>query len=651
MVNKMDKNQYYEAVEKLNLWAKAYYTLDNPIATDEEYDKLYHEVLEYENYHTDDILAYSPTRRVGAVISEKFEKSAHIAQMWSMEDIFNHNELISWLNRSAKFGLDFYVEPKFDGASLNLLYEDGILVKASTRGDGLVGENVTLNAKTISSIPLKIDYKGTIEIRGEVVIKKSDFDLINDERAKNAQPLLSNPRNAAAGSLRQLDSSVTASRKLLFLPWGVGKNYLEFKKHSEVMAFVRSLGFVQDEFFRVCKNVDDITDAYDYLVSKRDEKPVMMDGMVIRVDYLQKCAELGYTVKFPKFMVAYKFPAIEKVTKLLDVALQVGRSGVVTPVGVLETVNIDGANVKSATLHNFDEIARLGLMKNDFVSVIRSGDVIPKITNVFKDRRDGTQSEIIRPKICPVCSSKLLDEGIFIKCQNIDCKARIIGSIIYFASKTCMDIDGLGDAIVELLVNSGKISSISDIYTLKDEDFRDLEGFKDKKISNLLNAIEDSKTRELERFITSLGIEHIGIVAAKKIALKYPDVWLSLSYDDLLSLDGFGEIMAKSYIQFISVNRLKIENLLKFIHPSIKKENITNNVFSGKTVVITGTLSKSRDEFKEELESFGAKVTGSVSKKTDFVLYGLETGSKFDKAIELGVKTINEDEYRKLCEI
>lgn len=651
MVNKMDKNQYRQAVETLNLWAKAYYTLDNPIATDEEYDKLYHEVLEYENEHKDEILAYSPTLRVGGIISEKFEKSSHIAQMWSMEDIFNNDELIAWINRGSKFGSDFYVEPKFDGASLNLLYEDGILVKATTRGDGVIGENVTQNAKTISSIPLKIDYKERIEIRGEVVIKKSDFDIINDKRAKNSQPLLSNPRNAAAGSLRQLDSSITASRKLLFLPWGVGYNSLEFEKHSEVMAFIRSLGFVQDDFFKVCKNLDDISKAYDYLVSNRDEKSVMMDGMVIRVDDLKKCVELGYTVKFPKFMVAYKFPAIEKVTKLLDVALQVGRSGVITPVGVLESVNIDGANVKSATLHNFDEIERLGLMKNDYVNIIRSGDVIPKITKVYKDRRNGTQSEILRPEFCPVCSSKLLDEGVFIKCQNIDCKARVTNSIIYFASKTCMDIDGLGDAIVELLVNSGKISSIADIYKLKDEDLRDLEGFKDKKISNLLNAIEDSKTRELDRFITALGIEHIGIVAAKKIASKYGSSWLNLSYDDLLSLDGFGEIMAKSYAQFVSINRQKIENLLNFITPSIKDKNITNNQFSGKTIVITGTLSGSRDDFKAELESFGAKVTNSVSKKTDYVLYGKDAGSKFDKATELGVKTINEDEYRKLCEI
>lgn len=651
MVDKMDKNQYKDAVDTLNLWAKAYYTLDNPIATDEEYDMLYHKVLEYENIHNDEILPYSPTLRVGGSVSDKFEKSTHIAQMWSMEDIFNDNELIAWINRGFKSGSIFYVEPKFDGASLNLLYEDGILVKAATRGDGLIGENVTQNAKTINSIPLKIDYKKCIEIRGEVVIKKSDFDFINTQRQKNSQTLFSNPRNAAAGSLRQLDSKITAKRKLMFLPWGVGENSLNFTKHSEIMAFVRSLGFMCDDFFRLCKNLDDIKKAYSYLVENRDKKSIMMDGMVIRVDDLQKCSELGYTVKFPKFMVAYKFPPIEKVTKLLDVILQVGRSGVITPVGVLEPVNIDGANVKSATLHNFDEIKRLDLMKNDYVNIIRSGDVIPKITNVFKNRRDGKQVEILRPLVCPVCSSKLLDEGVFIKCQNIDCKARVINSIIYFASKMCMDIDGLGVAIVELLVNSGKIGSIVDIYRLKECDFKDLQGFKDKKISNILNAINDSKTRELERFITALGIEHIGIVAAKKIASVYPNNWLNLSYDDLLCLDGFGEIMAKSYIQFTAVNKQKIENLLNFVTPSITQKSLLNNAFSGKVVVITGTLSKSRDEFKNELESFGAKVTNSVSKKTDYVLCGKEAGSKFQKAVQLGIKTINEEEYRKLCEI
>lgn len=647
----LSQDEYIKFVETLNLWAKAYYTDDSPLASDDEYDELYHNVIEYEKHHSDEILSYSPTQKIGGAISEKFEKSSHIAKMWSMEDVFNDEELKAWIKRGNKDNFEFYCEPKFDGVSLNLLYEDGLLKSATTRGDGEIGENVTQNAKVIKSVPLKIDYTGKIEIRGEVVISKSDFEELNANRLRNGETLLANPRNGAAGSLRQLDSSITASRRLKFIPWDVGYNELGLKTHAEVMGFIRSLGFLQDEFVKVCKDFSEICDFYQKLTDKRDEKSIMMDGMVVRVNLIDKCEELGYTVKFPRFMVAYKFKAVEKVTRLLDVALQVGRSGVVTPVGILEPVEIDGAIVKNATLHNFDEISRLGIMKNDFVNVIRSGDVIPKITQVYKDRRDGFEVKISRPTNCPECGSHLLDEGVFVKCQNIDCKARVINSLIYFASKNCMDIDGLGEKIVALLYKENKISSIIDIYNLKYEDLENLEGFKDKKISNLLNAIENSKYSPLYRFITSLGIEHIGEVAARKISENYPTNWLNLSYDDIISLDGFGEAMAKSYMDFVEVNKDKILQLLEIIKPTFET-NKTNqeNIFSGKTVVITGTLSRSRDEIKEELLSLGAKVSGSVSKKTDFVLYGESAGSKLDKAKEFGVKTINEDEYKAMRE-
>lgn len=646
----MTKNEYLKAVETLNLWAKAYYTDDAPLASDSEYDELYHKVLDYEKSNPDEVLSYSPTQKVGGAVSEGFNKLAHINQMWSMEDIFSENELISWINRGDKSGETFYCEPKFDGASLNLLYENGILKSAITRGDGVIGEEITQNAKVISSIPLQISYKGKIEIRGEVVISKADFDSLNEKRAKSAQTLLANPRNAAAGSLRQLDSKITASRKLKFIPWDVGYNECDFKTHLEVMNFIRDLGFLRDEFVKICKSKDEIMSAYNELLFKRDSKEIMMDGMVVRVDSLQKSINLGYTVKFPRFMVAFKFPAVEKVTRLKDVALQVGRSGVVTPVGVLEPVLIDGATVKNATLHNFDEIERLGLMKNDYVNIIRSGDVIPKITSVYKDRRDGSQVKIGRPEFCPVCGSKLHHEEIFIICQNIDCKARVINSLIYFASKKCMDIDGLGDAIVKILFEEGKIAKIIDIYKLKAKNLEGLEGFKDKKISNLLNAIEDSKTKELYRFITSLGIEHIGEVAAKKIATNFKENWLNATYDEVLGLDGFGEAMAKSYIDFIDTNLENINELLQYVNPKIPVNEIKDSIFTNKTVVITGTLSKSRDIFKDELEKMGAKVSNSISKNTDFLLCGESAGSKLEKAQKLGVKVIDEEEYKKLSE-
>ncbi|PSM52548.1 DNA ligase, NAD-dependent [Campylobacter blaseri] len=646
----MKKDDYLKAVETLNLWAKAYYTDDNPLASDEEYDRLYHSVIEFEKENPNEILSYSPTQKIGGAISEGFNKLAHINQMWSMEDVFSESELVAWINRGDKSKEVFYCEPKFDGASLNLFYEGGILKSAITRGDGVIGEEITQNAKVINSIPLQISYKGRIEIRGEVVIAKNDFDSLNEQRAKNGEPLLANPRNAAAGSLRQLDSKITASRKLKFIPWGVGYNELDFRTHLQTMDFVRELGFLRDSFVRICKNKDEVMEAYNELLSKRDFKDIMMDGMVVRVDSLDKSINLGYTVKFPRFMVAFKFPAIEKVTKLKDIALQVGRSGVVTPVGVLEPVLIEGAMIKNATLHNFDEIERLGLMKGDYVNIIRSGDVIPKITSVYKDRRDGAQKQINRPEFCPVCGSKLHYEEIFVVCQNIDCKARIVNSLIYFASKKCMDIDGLGEAIVKTLYKEGKIVKIIDIYRLKFEDLDGLEGFRDKKISNLLNAIENSKTNELYRFITALGIEHIGEVAAKKISNHFKDNWLNASYDEVLGLDGFGEAMAKSYIDFIDTNAEHIKELLKYLTLQIPKLEIKQSAFSDKTVVITGTLSKSRDFYKDELEKMGAKVANSVSKKTDYLLCGENAGSKLEKAKELGVKIIGEDEYKELSE-
>lgn len=644
----MSEAEYLKAVETLNIWAKAYYTQDNPLATDIEYDVLYKKVETFENEFPDLKVSYSPTNRVGDAVSEGFEKINHKAKMWSMEDIFDDNELLAWLERGEKAGLEFFVEPKFDGASLNLTYENGVLISAGTRGNGETGENVTQNAKVINSIPLQIDYKEKIEIRGEVVIAKSDFDALNDERANSGENLFANPRNAAAGSLRQLDSAVVKSRHLKFFPWGVGENSLNFKKHSEIMEFVRNLGFLKDDFVRVCASLADLRKAYVDLHEMRERKDILMDGMVIRINELTKCENMGYTIKFPRFMVAYKFPPVEKATKLIDINLQVGRTGVITPVGVLEPVNIDGATVRNATLHNFDEIARLGLMKGDIVSIIRSGDVIPKITGVFGARRNGSETPIKRPEFCPVCGSRLLVEDIFIRCQNLACKARIVNSLIYFCSKKCMNIDGLGEAIINTLFEKGKIVNISDIYTLKADDLEGLEGFKDKKIANLLASIENSRISPLYRFITALGIEHIGEVAARKIAEIFGENWLNASFDEILKIDGFGEAMAKSFVGFCEINREKIENLLSFLHLSAQKTEISQNVFTKKTVVITGTLSISRDEMKEKLIKMGANVTNSVSKKTDFVLFGKDAGSKLEKAKTLGVKAISEDEFKEM---
>ncbi|AXH14944.1 DNA ligase, NAD-dependent [Malaciobacter mytili LMG 24559] len=651
MVDIITKEEYEQNIQTLIKWAHAYYVEDNPIASDEEYDKLARICLAYEQTYPEFSHANSPNKRVGGVILEGFEKASHLSRMWSQEDVFNTQELIDWINRAKKVNekLEFYCEPKFDGASLNLIYENGLLKQAITRGDGSIGEDVTNNVKTIHSIPLEIKEKSLIEIRGEVVIKKADFNKINEQRAKNNEPLFANPRNAAAGSLRQLDPNITAKRKLFFNVWGVGQNSLGFKNNSEMMNYIYSLGFVKPPLQKVCKNVEEIEELYHKIIASRNSIEMMLDGMVIKIDDLETQEELGYTVKFPRFSCAYKFPAVEKTTKVKDIILQVGRTGVITPVALVEPTLIDGSTVERASLHNFDEIARLDLRINDEVIIIKSGDIIPKITKVFFDRRDGSQKEVLRPTTCPKCESELLDEGTLIKCQNLDCPSIVTNSIIYFASKNCMNIDGLGIKIVELLVEKRKIYDILDLYSLKYEDLVDLEGFKDKKINNLLNAIENTKGSQLYRVINALGIEHIGEVASKQICLEFGLDVINVDIDSLLDLDGIGEQMANSFVEFMRVNHHIVTKLFEIINPKVEeKVQISENAFKGKTVVLTGTMSVSRGEIKKKLENLGAKVSSSVSKKTDFVIYGEEAGSKYDKAVSLGVITLTEEQMNKM---
>ncbi len=645
----MNNSEYLHKVELLDKWAHAYYVEDNPMASDEEYDKLYHEVLDFEKLHPDKIDPNSPTLRIGGVVREEFSKAKHIKRMWSMEDVFSNNELEEWVARVEKnIGkVGFFCEPKFDGASMNLLYDSGKLIRAITRGDGVEGEEVTDNVRTIRSVPLEIDYDGLIEIRGEVLIKKDDFEAINEERLSEGEALFANPRNAAAGSLRQLDSSITAKRKLVFYPWGLGENTLAQNSLYEKMSFVYSQGFLAPPYRQRCANIEAIEEFYQKLISKRDSIPMMMDGMVVKVDDVSLAEEYGYTVKYPRWMCAYKFPAVEKVTKINAITLQVGRTGVVTPVAEIEPVNIEGAMISRATLHNFDEIERKDIRVGDSVIIIRSGDVIPKIIKVLEDRRDGTQLVVHRPTICPTCESELLDEGTLIKCQNLDCPDRITNAIKYFASKGCMNIDGLGAKIVEQLVDEGKIAHILDLYALRYEDLEGLEGFKSKKINNILSSIEATKGAALHRVLNAIGMEHIGEVGAKALARKFGLGVVDATYEELINIEGFGEEMANSVLEFMRVNKDTLLKLFEIIAPTVEMlVEASDNPFKGKTVVITGTMSVSRDEVKAYLESLGAKVSSSVSKKTDFVIYGEEAGSKLDKAKELGVATITEDEMR-----
>lgn len=648
----MKLDEYKQKVQQLNHYAYHYYVLDDPITTDEVYDTLYHEVVAFEALNPTKILPSSPTQRVGDVIAKGFVKEKHLAKMWSLEDIFDSDGLKKWLTKTYKLdsNISFYCEPKFDGASLNLLYEEGILVKGITRGDGTTGELITQNVKTINSIPLTIAHKQRIEIRGEVVIFKDEFDKINAQRLKNGEPLFANPRNAAAGSLRQLDSSITASRSLVFLPYGLGVESLEHKLLSEKMEYIYSLGFKQPPQRATCKNFEDIEKIYQVMKEERDSYPMMLDGMVIKVNEIASQIDMGYTVKVPRFSVAYKFPAVEKITTIKDILLQVGRTGVVTPVALVEPTDIDGVIVERATLHNFDEIQRKDIRLGDRVIILRSGDVIPKIIKVLTNERSGDEKKYQRPHNCPVCQSELLDEGVLLKCQNLSCEARVVNSIIYFASKPCLNIDGLGNKIVELLFNAGMVKSVVDLFDLTLEKLLTLEGFQEKKSQNLLNAISNAKGCEYWRFINALGIEHIGEVASKTLSDTFGANFLNATKEQIVECEGIGEEMAESLLEFIRVNKesiLKLQELLQPIEP-IQKAEVDENPFKGKTVVLTGTMSESRGVIKAYLESLGAKVSGSVSKKTDYLIYGEDAGSKYDKAIALGVPCLTEEEMKSI---
>jgi len=650
----MDLQDYKDAIEKLNLYSKHYYVLDDPLTTDEVYDKLYREVVEYEEKNPHAIASNSPTQRVGDVVSDGFTKASHLSRMWSLEDIFDSDDLEKWLTKTYKLdsNISFYCEPKFDGASLNLIYENGELIQGITRGDGTVGELITQNVKTIKSIPLTIEHKEKIEIRGEVVIFKDEFEKINEARLKNNEAVFANPRNAAAGSLRQLDSSITASRNLVFLPYGVGKNELKHKLLSDKMSYIYELGFRKPPERAVCKNFYEIESIYKQMLHDRDSYPMMLDGMVIKVNEIASQIDMGYTVKVPRFSVAYKFPAVEKITTIKEIVFQVGRTGAVTPVAIVEPTDIDGVVVERATLHNFDEIDRKDIRLNDKVIILRSGDVIPKIIKVLTHERDGSEVKVKRPSTCPVCNSELLDEGVLLKCQNLSCEARVVNSIYYFASKPCLNIDGLGIKIVEALFSSGLVKNVVDLFDLTLQKLLELDGFKEKKAQNLLDSLQNAKGCEYWRFINSLGIEHVGEVASKTLSESFGFGFVDATKEQIMACEGIGEEMAESVLEFVRVNRETISELQTILEPlePVKKEEAKENPFKGKTVVLTGTMSESRGAIKEMLENFGAKVSGSVSKKTDFLVFGEDAGSKYDKAMSLGVKCITESEMREMLD-
>ena len=661
----MDKKKLIEElVEELNKYAYEYYVLGNSSVTDKDYDKKYYELADLEK-ETGYKLPYSPTQRVGDVILPEFKKYTHKARLWSLDKAQTLEEIREWHNRNVKFleeynrtsdeelpPLKYILTKKFDGLTINLSYdENGVLVTGATRGTGAIGEDVTAQVKTIKSIPLKIDCHDFLEIHGEAIMTTEAFEKYNSE----AETPLKNLRNGAAGALRNLNVAETAKRNLSAFFYDVGyKEGAPFKTYMEMLNFIKTKGFPMDDYIRECKTLDEIQKEIDYIRDIRFDLNYDIDGLVIAIDDIRTRELLGYTVKFPKWAIAYKFEAQEATTKLLDVEWNVGRSGRVSPTAILEPVELAGVTVKRATLNNMDDIARKGVRLGAEVFVRRSNDVIPEIMGVVPESLEGTK-EIEEPKVCPACGAHLVHEGVHIYCENtLGCKPQMVKTIVHFAGREAMNIAGFSEKTAEQLFEKLDIRDISDLYKLEYEKLLDLDKFGPKKAQNLLDAIEKSKDCTLEAFLYSLGIPNVGVKTAKDLVKRFESLenLEKATFEELVSVQDVGDIVARSIIEFFKEERtLKVINeLLSLgVNPHYEKKEVLESPFMGKTVVVTGTLENySRTSIKEKLESLGAKVSGSVSKKTDFVIAGEAAGSKYDKAKSLGITILSEEEFENM---
>ena len=646
--------------ETLEYHSRKYYVEDNPEISDFEYDAMMNELIKLEEENPEYKSPLSPTQRVGGVALDKFDKVVHQVQMNSLQDAFSEDEIYEFDTRvkSAVEDYSYVVEYKIDGLSVSLEYVNGELSRASTRGDGITGEDVTQNIKTINSVPLTLNERiPYLEVRGEVFMSKNQFLKINAERENNEEPLFANPRNAAAGSLRQLDSKITAKRGLDIFVFNIQQ--IEGKTiptHKESIDYLKSLGFKVIPHDEVFKN---ITDAYKRVLEIGEERGELyfdIDGAVIKVNELAKREELGVTSKFPKWAIAYKFPAERQKTKVEDIVVQVGRTGALTPLAYLTPVRIAGSTVSRATLHNMDYIAEKDIRIGDTVVIQKAGDIIPAVTEVDYESRDGSERKFVMPKFCPECGAKVVrEEGeAAYRCTGMSCPAQKLRHIIHFVSRNAMDIDGMGESIAEQMLDKKVISDAADLYYIKAESIEELDKMGQKSAANLISAIEESKKNPLHRVINALGIRHIGEKNAKTLAkaLKSIDAIIAADYDTLVSLDDFGGIMADSIIAFF-----KEEQNLEFIDRLKKagvnmqetEENEEDARFSGMTFVLTGTLENyTRGEAQEIIEKFGGKASSSVSKKTTYVLAGKEAGSKLEKANKLGVRVISESEFEEM---
>ena len=660
------KARHQELTKIIEKYAYEYYVLDNPSVTDEEYDSKMSELESLEKEFPELITRNSPTQRIIGQVLTGFNKIRHKEQMLSLGDVFNLEELRIWDRKLCENlnveNVTYNAELKIDGLAMSLVYENGELLYCATRGDGLEGEDVTTNVLTIPSIPTHIDLKGRVEIRGEVYMPKKSLEELNKARKLAGEPLFANARNAAAGSIRNLDSCVAKSRKLDAWWYYLQDAEKEFgiKTHKEALDLIEKLGFKVNPNRKIVHNFKEICDCIEEFTKKRNDLPYDIDGIVLKVNDFSLYNEIGYTAKTPKWAIAYKFPAEEVITKLKDIIFTVGRTGKITPNAVLEPVRVSGSMVQRATLHNEDYIKEKDLMIGDYVILRKAGDIIPEVVGPVISRRDGMQIPFKMIEKCPDCGQNLTKVDAIHYCLNKNCPSRNMESLIHFASKDAMDIDGIGGRVVELFYGEKFLRTIPDIYELKK--YRDniitLDGWADKKIDAILKAIENSKNNSLERLLFGLGIKEVGSKTAKVLAKFYKNIdkLIVASKEELSMISDIGEICANSiYNYFRDENNLHMINTLKgyginmtYLGESKVDEN---NYFYNKKVVLTGTLSRyGRKEATELLENLGAHVSSSVSKVTDIVIYGVEAGSKLDKAHKFGIKTMNEDEFISILE-
>lgn len=658
------KKRVDELHKLLNQYGYEYYVLDKPSVPDSEYDKRMQELIALETEFPQLKTPNSPTQRIGGEVLEGFQKVRHRIPMLSLANAFNEADLRDFDRRVRQtVGDTAYVcELKIDGLAVSLRYENGVFVQGSTRGDGTVGEDITVNLRTVRSIPLQLTEKVTIEVRGEVFMPKKSFAKLNKEREENGEILFANPRNAAAGSLRQLDPKIAASRNLDVFLYAIGENHLELiERHSEGLNYLDRLGLKTNQERRLCSTIDDVLEYIKEWQEKRPDLPYEIDGIVVKVDRYDQQEKLGTTVKSPRWAIAYKFPAEEVMTKLIGIDLSVGRTGVVTPTGILEPVRVAGTTVQRASLHNEDLIKEKDIRIGDYVIVKKAGDIIPEVVRSVPEKRTGKENPFAMPTHCPACGSELvrLEGEVALRCINPKCPAQIREGLIHFVSRNAMNIDGLGEKVITQLFQENLVADVADIYKLTKDQLIQLERMGEKSVQNLLTAIEASKENSLERLLFGLGIRHVGAKAAKILAQTYEhiDRLMEAKEEELQAITDIGEKMANSIVTYFQAPEVKelIDELkslgVNVTYKGERPQNIADieSPVAGKTIVLTGKLTNlSRNEAKERLEQLGATVTGSVSKKTDIVIAGADAGSKLEKAQSLDIEIWSEEQFLEI---